>query len=160
MRSSKRQESWGYETLEDRKGALILLLTGRMDSANAGSMLRDLGPLLHSKAPNSLTVDLAEVTYVDDFGVLVLIQLRHMMTAQSGSFSLIHVTDRVREILSLLHFDDLTEKSPLRQESRSPTSLSVSGMRPFVTSMTCVTSPPSPDRFSLPFSMSAGIPGP
>jgi len=84
-----------------------------MDAANAASMLRNLGPLLQSKAPNSLTVDLAEVTYVDDFGVLVLIQLRHMITAQSGSFSLIHVTDGVREILSLLHFDDLTEKIPL-----------------------------------------------
>jgi phospholipid/cholesterol/gamma-HCH transport system permease protein len=116
MRSSKGQGSWGYETLEDRKGGLILHLTGRMDAANAGSMLRDLGPLLHGKAPNSLTVDLSEVTYVDDFGVLVLIQLRHMMTAQSGSFNLIHVTDRVREILSLLHFDDLTERVPLAKK--------------------------------------------
>ncbi len=89
---------------------------GRMDSANAGAMLRDLGPLLHGKAPISLTIDLAEVTYVDDFGVLVLIQLRHMITAQNGSFSLIHVTDKVRKILSLLHFDDLTEKIPLAKK--------------------------------------------
>ena len=113
MHSAKGQESWGYESSDDSKGGWILHLTGRMDAANAASMLRNLGPLLHSKAPNSLTVDLAEVTYVDDFGVLVLIQLRHMITAQSGSFSLIHVTDGVREILSLLHFDDLTEKIPL-----------------------------------------------
>ncbi|HYQ59688.1 MAG TPA: MlaE family lipid ABC transporter permease subunit [Desulfatiglandales bacterium] len=95
---------------------MILYLTGRMDSANAGAMLRDLGPLVHTTAPISLTVDLAEVTYVDDFGVLVLIQLRHMMRDRSGSFSLIHVTDRVREILSLLHFDDLTEKVPLAKK--------------------------------------------
>ena len=116
MDSSKGQESWGFETSDDRKGGLILRLTGRMDSANAGAMLRDLGPFIHTKAPISLTVDLSEVTYVDDFGVLVLIQLRHMMTAQSGSFSLIHVSDRVREILSLLHFDDLTEKIPLTRK--------------------------------------------
>jgi len=116
MHSSKGQGSWGYETSDDRKGGWILHLTGRMDAASAASMLRDLGPLLHSKAPNALTVDLSEVTYVDDFGVLVLIQLRHMMTAQSGSFSLIHVTDRVREILSLLHFDDLTERVPLAKK--------------------------------------------
>ena len=116
MDSSKGQESWGFETSDDRKGGLILHLTGRMDSANAGAMLRDLGPFIHTKAPISLIVDLSEVTYVDDFGVLVLIQLRHMMTAQSGSFSLIHVSDRVREILSLLHFDDLTEKIPLTRK--------------------------------------------
>lgn len=116
MHSSKGQRSWGYETSDDRKGGLILYLTGRMDSANAGAMLRDLGPLVHTTAPISLTVDLAEVTYVDDFGVLVLIQLRHMMRDRSGSFSLIHVTDRVREILSLLHFDDLTEKVPLAKK--------------------------------------------
>jgi phospholipid/cholesterol/gamma-HCH transport system permease protein len=116
MHSSKGQRSWGYEISDDRKGGLILYLTGRMDSANAGAMLRDLGPLVHTTAPISLTVDLAEVTYVDDFGVLVLIQLRHMMRDRSGSFSLIHVTDRVREILSLLHFDDLTEKVPLAKK--------------------------------------------
>jgi len=116
MHSSKGQESWDYETSDDRKGGLILHLTGRMDSANAGAMLRDLGPLIHTEAPVSLTVDLSEVTYVDDFGVLVLIQLRHMVTAQSGAFSLLHVSDKIREILSLLHFDDLTEKVPLTKK--------------------------------------------
>jgi phospholipid/cholesterol/gamma-HCH transport system permease protein len=116
MDSSKGKESWGFETSDDRKGGLILHLTGRMDSANAGAMLRDLGPFIHTKAPISLTVDLSEVTYVDDFGVLVLIQLRHLITDLSGSFSLIHVSDRVKEILSLLHFDDLTEKIPLARK--------------------------------------------
>jgi phospholipid/cholesterol/gamma-HCH transport system permease protein len=116
MDSSKGKESWGFETSDDRKGGLILHLTGRMDSANAGAMLRDLVPFIHTKAPISLTVDLSEVTYVDDFGVLVLIQLRHLITDLSGSFSLIHVSDRVKEILSLLHFDDLTEKIPLARK--------------------------------------------
>ena len=87
-----------------------------MDSSNAGAMLRDLGPLVHNRAPISLTVDLSAVTYVDDFGVLVLIQLRHMMTAQSGAFFLLHVSDKIREILSLLHFDEVTEKVPLAKK--------------------------------------------
>jgi phospholipid/cholesterol/gamma-HCH transport system permease protein len=87
-----------------------------MDAASAASMLRDLGPLIEREAPRVLTVDLSEVTYVDDFGVLVLIQLRHTLTAQGGLFSLTHVTDRVREILSLLHFDDLTEKVSLAKK--------------------------------------------
>jgi phospholipid/cholesterol/gamma-HCH transport system permease protein len=87
-----------------------------MNAASAGSMLRDLGPLIHSTAPTSLIADLSEVTYVDDFGVLVLIQLRHMVTAQGGRFSLVHVTDPVREILTLLHFDDLTERVPLAKK--------------------------------------------
>ena len=87
-----------------------------MDSSNAGAMLRDLGPLVHTRTPVSLTVDLSEVTYMDDFGVLVLIQLRHMMAAQSGKFSLVHGSDKVREILSLLHFDDLAKKIPLTKK--------------------------------------------
>jgi phospholipid/cholesterol/gamma-HCH transport system permease protein len=95
---------------------LILRLTGRMDATSAGSMLRDLGPLLHTRVPNSLTVDLSQVTYVDDFGVLVLIQLRHTVTSQGGLFSLVHVTDRVKEILTLLHFDDLTERVPFAKK--------------------------------------------
>lgn len=116
MQRSKEQGSWSYEVSDDRKGGVILFLKGRMDSGNAGAMLRDFGPLLHSKAPIALTVDLAEVTYVDDFGVLVLIQLRHMMEDRHGAFSLLHVGDRVKEILSLLHFDDLTGKTPLAKK--------------------------------------------
>jgi hypothetical protein len=49
-------------------------------------------------------------------GVLVLIQLRHILTDKGGAFSLAHVTERVGEILSLLHFDDLTEKVPLAKK--------------------------------------------
>jgi phospholipid/cholesterol/gamma-HCH transport system permease protein len=116
MRHSQDQESWGYEFSEDRNGEMTLRLRGRMDAASAASMLRDLGPLIESKALRALTVDLSEVTYVDDFGVLVLIQLRHTLTAKGGAFSLAHVTERVREILSLLHFDDLTEKVPLAKK--------------------------------------------
>jgi phospholipid/cholesterol/gamma-HCH transport system permease protein len=87
-----------------------------MDSSNAGAMLRDLELLLHAKAPVSLTVDISQVTYVDDFGVLVLIQLRRLMIDKSGAFSLLHVSDKVREILSLLHFDELAEKAPLAKK--------------------------------------------
>lgn len=116
MHRSTDQESWGYESSEDRNGGMTLRLTGRMDAASAASMLRDLGPLIERKAPKALTVDLSEVTYVDDFGVLVLIQLRHMMTEQSGAFSLLHVSDKIREILSLLLFDELTEKVPLAKK--------------------------------------------
>lgn len=116
MRRSKDQETWGYEFSEDRIGGMTLRLTGRMDAASAASMLRDLGPLIESKALRALTVDLSEVTYVDDFGVLVLIQLRHTLAAKGGTFSLAHVTERVREILTLLHFDDLTEKVPLAKK--------------------------------------------
>ena len=72
-----------------------------------------------SSAPRpliSLTVDLAEVTYVDDFGVLVLIQLRRLMTASQRCVFPPPCLDRVREILSLLHFDDLTGKIPLTRK--------------------------------------------
>lgn len=111
MHTSESQGSWGFETSEDREGGLLLRLSGRMDAVNAGAMLRDLGAFLERTRPRALTVDLSGVTYVDDFGVLVLIQMRHRMTARSGSFSLIHLSDNVKEILSLLRFDEVTEKS-------------------------------------------------
>jgi len=116
MPTPESQGSWGFEISEDRNGGLVLQLAGRMDSANAGAMLRELGAFLESRDPKALTVDLSEVTYVDDFGVLVLIRMRHMMTARSGSFSLIHLRDNVKQVLSLLRFDDLTEKSTLTKK--------------------------------------------
>ena len=44
-----------------------------MDSNNAGSLIQELSQHFKENPPGDLTVDLGNVTYLDDFGTLVLV---------------------------------------------------------------------------------------
>jgi phospholipid/cholesterol/gamma-HCH transport system permease protein len=108
--------SWSFEVSEHVSGGLILHLKGRMDAAGAASMLRRLVPLVKGRSLGSLSVDLGGVTYFDDFGALVLVELRDAITKEGGEFLLERVGARTEEILSLLKFEALDRQSPFARK--------------------------------------------
>ena len=94
-----------------REGAerVTLSLQGRLDSTTAGPLLGQLNAFMNSEPPVSLVVDLGKVTYVDDYGTLVLLELKKRLKAQGMELVLINLSDRVQEILSLLDFQRFGE---------------------------------------------------
>lgn len=108
-----------YEVSEDPQGVVTLSIHGNMDAANAGPMIKALSARLKKYAISSLTVDLENVDYLDDFGTLVLTELRKMVPQGKAAFHVIHASDKVRELLSLLDFDSLDEQITI-QERRPP----------------------------------------
>jgi phospholipid/cholesterol/gamma-HCH transport system permease protein len=82
-----------------------------MDASTAASILRDLGPLVKEKAPPSLTLDLSKVTYLDDFGALVLAQLRDRISETQGRFVIENASENIQDLLGVLHFETLRTKS-------------------------------------------------
>ncbi|MCP4666362.1 MAG: STAS domain-containing protein, partial [Deltaproteobacteria bacterium] len=109
-RAKEGLQSWQYEILKSDEGELSLQIKGSMDASTAANMIKELLPLLKGRASASLTVDLSDVTYLDDFGVLVLVELRKTATRQGARFLLAHVDDRAREMLSLTDFDSFDEE--------------------------------------------------
>jgi phospholipid/cholesterol/gamma-HCH transport system permease protein len=118
MTDSKKPQSWEYRISENEKEGIKLHIQGRMDESNAGAMISDLSRLLKERSPSSLTVDLEKVTYLNDFGALVLVELKRMMTSGKGIFQLENPNENVRKVLSVLSFDVLGERASL---ARSPT---------------------------------------
>jgi phospholipid/cholesterol/gamma-HCH transport system permease protein len=108
--------TWDFELFEDVSGAVILYLKGRMDAESAASMLRRLMPLVKGRSLWSLSLDLGGVTYFDDFGALVLVELREAITEEGGEFLLKRVGEKTGEILSLLKFETLGRKSPFAKK--------------------------------------------
>lgn len=92
---------------------LILRISGQMNVSTAGSMIRELDLLMKQRSPASLTVDLEGVSYLDDFGVLVLCELKNRMTSCDGGFRLANANDRVKEFLALLKFDAIDERASI-----------------------------------------------
>jgi phospholipid/cholesterol/gamma-HCH transport system permease protein len=101
------------------QGALTLRIRGNMDAASAGPMIEALSTRLKEYAIASLTVDLEGVDYLDDFGTLVLAELRKMATHGKAAFHIIHASDKINDLLSILDFDSLSEQTPIRR-MRSP----------------------------------------
>lgn len=106
----------GYELSENSKGGITLKLCDRMDASNAASMIKELGSLLGGRDFSSLTVDLSKVTYLDDFGALVLLELKKRVSKGKGHFLLINPNSEVKEILSILKFDSLPETITLTKK--------------------------------------------
>lgn len=113
MTDSKKPQSWEYRISENEKEGIKLHIQGRMDESNAGVMISDLSRLLKERSPSSLTVDLEKVTYLNDFGALVLVELKRMMTSGKGIFQLENPNENVRKVLSVLSFDVLGERGSL-----------------------------------------------
>jgi phospholipid/cholesterol/gamma-HCH transport system permease protein len=90
-----------------------------MDASNAAPMIRKAKSLFQDQLPTSLTVDLEKVTYLDDFGALVLIELKNLMSRGSGQFHLKNASDKAKEILTILNFETLGETTSFTKK-RSP----------------------------------------
>ncbi|HBF42367.1 MAG TPA: hypothetical protein DDW42_01815 [Desulfobacteraceae bacterium] len=113
MKKLKNPQSCRYDTSETDNGDITLHIQGSMDSTNAGFMIKELDRFLRRRNPPSLTVDLKDVSYVDDFGVLVLVELKRTIARKKALFHIENASDKVKEILSILNFDHLGKKISL-----------------------------------------------
>ena len=99
-----------YEISESNDGEMTIYLEGRIDATNASSLIDSFGSLIKDRSPVSLVVDLKKVTYLDDFGALVLVELRDMMSAAKGGF---HLKNAREEVLFVIDSEALSEPPKL-----------------------------------------------
>jgi phospholipid/cholesterol/gamma-HCH transport system permease protein len=116
MNTSKNIESCRYDVLQNEDGSITINLQGRMDAANAGQLIKAVKSRLGNLAPSSLTVNLEKVTYLDDFGALVLVELKNLLRDAKNTFFLINARDNVKSVLSILNFDNLEKGTPLSKK--------------------------------------------
>jgi len=109
MSNSEDLQSCRYEVSHGDDGAVTLHIRGRMDAATAAETIAGIKSILQPPLPPALTVDLEKVTYLDDFGALVLVELKNLMAGQKSQLYLKNADQRVKEILSILKYDALGE---------------------------------------------------
>ena len=68
--------AYTVELSRDGTGSVTAQLAGRIDTENAAAVLARLAPAADDAATKSITVDLERVDYLDDYGVLVLVELK------------------------------------------------------------------------------------
>ena len=110
MTPSKNPQPIQYDISENRDGGITLHIKGAMDALSAGAMIREFCSLLEDRRPPSLIVDMVRVTYLDDFGALVLTELREMMARGNGHFQFKNASQKVKKMLDLFQVDTLDKK--------------------------------------------------
>jgi len=90
--------SSSYEITETNKGDITICLKGRMDIETSSPFLSEVQKAIKVTPPVSLTIDLEKVSYFDDFGALVLFEIKQLV-APKGKFSIVNINTRIKEML-------------------------------------------------------------
>jgi phospholipid/cholesterol/gamma-HCH transport system permease protein len=113
---SLQSELWNCEVSESDTGGITLHLAGRMEAGNSAGILKTLDHLLQRRSMPSLVLDLEGISYLDDFGALVLLELKHLAAKLQADFSLVNAKESVSQILSILKFESLDQKEPFEKK--------------------------------------------
>jgi phospholipid/cholesterol/gamma-HCH transport system permease protein len=95
-----------YHVVAGADGAIGIQFVGRIGHLQAARLIKNLRTEINSRRPKKVTADLNRITYFDDFGVLVLMELRNYLSRENIPFSIIQPPPKVGEVLSLTNFDD------------------------------------------------------
>ena len=118
MKKSQTPSSGFYDISERDNGELIVRLKGRLDVKNAAAILKTLSSEVKTRSPASLVVDIDQVTAFDDYGALILFELKHLLPLDNGSFRIENVSSKTKEILAQINFDE-QEKCAIPQKKRA-----------------------------------------
>ncbi|MBR9981575.1 MAG: MlaE family lipid ABC transporter permease subunit [Desulfatitalea sp.] len=110
--------SASFELKASEDGAIGIQMIGRVDHQAAAGLLKQLLAEIKKRRPRQVTVDLNRITFFDDFGVLVLAQLREQLKTQQVPFRIAQPPPKVAEILTLTNFDNPDMCTPLAEPRR------------------------------------------
>ena len=106
MKSAPVDASQFYKLQTGPDGTVGLQFIGRIDHQCAAGLIDSLKAEIKARQPKKVFADLNRTTYFDDFGVLVLNELRNQLMENQIPFSLIQPPPKAAEVLALFNFDD------------------------------------------------------
>lgn len=118
MAKAKDNTSDYYNLVASKEGTVGIQLIGRIDRNSAGPLMKKLFAEIKTQAPKKVMVDLNRVSYFDDFGALVLFELRSFLGNKKIDFGLIQPPPKAGAILNLTNFDNPQLCAPLTRPRR------------------------------------------
>ncbi len=112
------EKSCSYEIVRDSEKGMTIHFSGSMDADAAAKMIRDLAAAMKKKPPEAITADLSQVSYLDEFGILILVELKKIVSHRNGAFAVQGVSPSFQKTLSILKFDSLGKKKSFTKASR------------------------------------------
>jgi phospholipid/cholesterol/gamma-HCH transport system permease protein len=111
MKSGGSPET-SYRILEKENGRIEIALEGRLDVGNSAGVLKEIVRKIKKKPFTALTADLSTLSHMDEYGALVLLELKQLAAEKGGTFEMAHPGERIREVLTLFKFDSQEACAP------------------------------------------------
>jgi len=105
MKKPDQIKSEYYNLSEDENGFYTVRFHGKLDAGSSPEIIAQLIREVNSLSFTSLTADVDDVSYFDDFGLLVLIELKKAVKNRNGKFRITDKNETAKNILSLTETD-------------------------------------------------------
>lgn len=100
-------KSSSFNIVEEQNGIFRIDLTGRIDFQTSSSILKVIVEEIKSKSPDLLSINLEKTTYFDDYGLLVLNELKLLMKEFKGNFKIVDPHQKADKLLSFIDFEKI-----------------------------------------------------
>ena len=94
-----------YEISDRGDRVIAIHFKGDIDVGTASAIHKSLYPLITARNPSKLVIDLEAVTAFDDYGALILAELKHLVPASRDAFEIINIKNQSKEILYQVDFE-------------------------------------------------------
>ncbi|MCF8094298.1 MAG: MlaE family lipid ABC transporter permease subunit [Desulfobacteraceae bacterium] len=112
MSRESNQQNAGFDIHEDGDGTITFFFHGRLDMSTAPACLRRLSSIKSRRPPKLLIVDLAEVSRMDDYGAMVILQLMQKLNLGSDSLEFANADESHQKTLSRVDFGRTARAMP------------------------------------------------
>ena len=89
--------SAAWHIAEDGRDRIVVHLEKKVDINTAASLYNKLIPAIARKRPSHLSLDLSQVTYMDDYGTLAVLDLQSSVAARGGRFEVVNAAVHIKQ---------------------------------------------------------------
>lgn len=94
--------------IKNENEALIGVFNGRLDSAVADQLEKEMQPLMDS-ADKNIVLDCTGLEYISSSGLRLFLTLRKEVAKRGGTLTLCHINDDIRPVFTITGFFKLFE---------------------------------------------------
>lgn len=94
--------------IKNENETLIGVFNGRLDSAVADQLEKEMQPLMDS-ADKNIVLDCAGLEYISSSGLRLFLTLRKEVAKRGGTLTLYHINDDIRSVFTITGFFKLFE---------------------------------------------------
>jgi phospholipid/cholesterol/gamma-HCH transport system permease protein len=107
-----------YNVVVQPPSDIVVSFNADLTVRSAGQVLRDLAETVGTHPPRQLTVDLSGVAAIDDYGALVIYELRQLVEENGGLYRIRHVRPEINDILKQFDFDRISKVVPIKRKAK------------------------------------------
>jgi phospholipid/cholesterol/gamma-HCH transport system permease protein len=94
-----------FHLTQQPAGQVTVFFRSNLNVDRAAEILSQLRDAFEAIEPHSLTVDLTQVDIIDDYGALILAELKNRVLGGRGRFQVVNARPRARHLLDIARFD-------------------------------------------------------